>query len=195
MPRVARIVIPGMAHHVTQRGNRRADVFFADGDRKRYLFLLGHYAARHSMTIWAYCLMSNHVHCIAVPAGADSLACALRDTHQNYAAWLNQRLAESGHLWQGRYYSCALDDAHLWAAVRYVERNPVRLGLVDRAEDWPWSSAACHCGMRRDGLLSPIAMPWPVADWTEYLRDEDEAAVAAIREHTASGQPLVKGRA
>lgn len=186
------MVMPGMPHHITQRGNRRADVFLSDADRVRYLALTAQYSARYSLAVWAYCLMSNHVHFVAVPSTAESLGCTLRDTHQVYAAWFNQRSGESGHLWQGRFYSCALDDAHLWAAVRYVERNPVRAGLVHRAEDWPWSSAASHCGLRSDGLLAPINMPWPVTDWREYLRDEDEIAAAFIRKQTASGRPCGK---
>jgi len=174
---------------VTQRGNRRADVFFEKRDRLRYLSLLGHYCARHGVAIWAYCLRGNHVHFVAVPSAAESLGRTFRDTHQAYAAWLNRKLGESGHLWQGRFYSCVLDDRHLWAGVRYVERNPVRAGIVKRAEDWAWSSARAHCGVRADALLSPLEMPWPVPDWSAYLRDEDESQVVRIRRQTATGRP------
>ena len=189
MPRIARVVVPGLPHHITQRGNRRADVFFDDDDRRRYLFLLGRYAERHGLAIWAYCLMTNHVHFVAVPSDEASLGCAFRDTHQAYAAWLNRKMGESGHLWQGRYYSCVLDDPHMWACVRYVERNPVRAGVVERAEDWPWSSAAAHCGWRADPLLSPVRMPWPVPDWPAYLAEEEDADVATIRRQTTTGRP------
>jgi len=178
-----------MPHHVTQRGNRRANVFFEDGDRRRYLLLLEDYARKYGLAVWAYCLMSNHVHFVAVPASEDALGRSFRDSHQAYSSWLNRRLGESGHLWQGRFFSSVLDDAHLWACVRYVERNPVRAGLVARAEDWPWSSAAAHCGRRTDPLLSPIQMPWPVPDWTDYLRTEDERMVEAIRRQTMTGRP------
>ena len=184
MPRIARVVVPGLPHHITQRGNRRADVFFDDDDRRRYLFLLGQYAERHGLAIWAYCLMTNHVHVVAVPSGEASLGNTFRDTHQAYAAWLNRKMRESGHLWQGRYFSCVLDDPHTWACVRYVERNPVRAGLVARAEDWAWSSAAAHCGRRDDPLLSPADMPWPVPDWSAYLADEEDGEVATIRRQT-----------
>ena len=189
MPRIARVVVPGLPHHVTQRGNRRADVFFDDDDRRRYLFLLGQYAERHGLAIWAYCLMTNHVHFVAVPSGESSLGRAFRYTHQAYAAWLNRKRRESGHLWQGRTFSCVLDDPHTWACVRYVERNPVRAGLVDRAEDWPWSSAAAHCGLGGNRLLSPVEMPWPVPDWSVYLADEEAADVATIRRRTTTGRP------
>jgi len=126
---------------------------------------------------------------VAVPELADSLGWALRDAHQAYASWLNRKMRQSGHLWQGRFYSSVLDDEHLWAAVRYVERNPVRAGLVARAEQWPWSSAAAHCGLRNDPVLSPVEMPWPVPDWSAYLRDEDDEAVAVIRRQTRTGRP------
>jgi putative transposase len=189
MPRIARVVVPGYPHHVTQRGNRRADVFFDPQEREQYLSLLREYAERHGVRIWAYCLMTNHVHFVAVPLSPDALGRGFRDTHQAYASWLNRRLHESGHLWQGRFFSAVLDDAHLWAAVRYVERNPVRAGLVDRAQQWPWSSAAAHCGLRTDAVLSPIAMPWPVADWSAYLRTEEEEMVERIRRQTLTGRP------
>ena len=174
MPRIARVVLPGGPHHVTQRGNRRVDVFLDDQDRRRYLSLLSEYTGRHGVAIWAYCLMRNHVHFVAVPETAESLGRTFHDTHQTYAAWFNHKTKETGHLWQGRFYSTVLDDPHLWVAVRYVERTPVRAGLVDRAEDWPWSSAAAHCGDRTDPLLTDIEMPWPVPDWRAFLAKEAE---------------------
>lgn len=146
MSRVARIVVPGFAHHVTQRGNRRADVFETDEDRHAYLRFLTQYADKHGLSVWAYCLMTNHVHLVVVPEREDSLAKALRDAHTVYAMRFNTRTRLSGHVWQGRFYSCPMDETHLWTAVRYVERNPVRAGLVSRAEDYPWSSAPAHCG-------------------------------------------------
>jgi len=189
MPRIARVIVPKMPHHVTQHGNMRADVFQSDQDRQKYLSLLIKYAAQHGVQVWAYCLMTNHVHFVAVPAGEESLGRGFRDTHQAYAAWFNKRLGQVGHLWQGRFYSCVLDDGHMWSAVRYVERNPVRAGLVSRAEDWQWSSAAAHCGRGADAVLSPIEMPWPVADWSAYLGDEDDAAVDILRSQTHTGRP------
>jgi REP-associated tyrosine transposase len=164
-----------MPHHITQRGNRRSDVFFSDEDRQKYLGLVLEYGGKYEVAIWAYCLMTNHVHFIAVPATAGALALTFRDAHQAYASWLNRKMGESGHLWQ---------------AVRHVERNPVRAKQVPRAEDWAWSSAAAHCGLREDPLLSPIDMPWPVANWSEYLRDEDEDDVERVRGNTRTGRPL-----
>jgi len=192
MPRIARAVVPGFPHHVSQRGNRGADVFLDAEDRERYLSVASHYARRHGVDIWAYCLMSNHVHFVMLPHTPDSLARTLRDAQRSHAVYLNQKLGQRGHLWQSRYFSCALDEAHLWAAVRYIERNPVRAGLVAVAEDYPWSSAAPHCGLRADAVLSSdFPPPGVVADWAEWLADAaaDAAAVAALRAHTRTGRP------
>ena len=191
MGRVARAVVAGCPHHVTQRGNRRGDVFEVDEDREAYLALLGQYMAKHGVSLWAYCLMTNHVHLIVVPEEEQSLSRALRDAHTVYAMRFNRRTKLSGHVWQGRFYSCPLDDAHLWAAVRYVERNPVRAGLVERAEEYRWSSAPAHCGLRHDGILAKGFPPeGAIEDWRAWLREEeDEGLLEAIRRHTTTGRP------
>ena len=103
--------------------------------------------------------MTNHVHLVVCPHGHESLARTIREVHGNYARVLHRANGWEGHLWANRYYSSPLDPAHLWAAVRYVERNPVRAGLVETAERYPWSSAAAHCGLAPDGPLSPAASP------------------------------------
>ncbi|MCC6698758.1 MAG: transposase, partial [Candidatus Hydrogenedentes bacterium] len=181
----------GFPHHVTQRGNRRADVFESDEDRHGYLGFLKKYCGRHGLDVWAYCLMSNHVHLVVVPQREESLARALRDAHTVYAMRFNTRTGLNGHVWQGRFYSCVLDEAHLWAAVRYVERNPVRAGMVERAEDYPWSSAPGHCGLRRDALLSTEFPPVGVVEnWAAWLRTEDGVeAIDRIRRQTRTGRP------
>jgi len=180
----------GCPHHITQRGNRRANVFLDDQDRRRYLSLLGDYAGRHGLAVWAYCLMSNHVHFVVVPENAASPARTFRDAHQAYAAWFNRKTRESGHLWQGRFFSCVLDDTHLWSAARYVARNPARAGLVERAEQYRWSSAAAHCGLQKDPLLSgDLEKADHVMDWREWLLDEDDSTVERIRRRTRTGRP------
>jgi putative transposase len=167
MSRVARIVVPGFPHHITQRGNRQMDVFETDDDRLAYLRFLKKYAAQYNLSIYAYCLMTNHIHLVAVPADETALGKALRDAHTVYAMYFNTRTALSGHVWQGRFYSCPLDQQHLWAAVRYVERNPVNAGLVEQAEQYRWSSAATHCGMGADDLLCKDFPPIGVIeDWS-----------------------------
>lgn len=192
MTRVARIVVPGFPHHVTQRGNRRAEIFQTDADREAYLRFLQTYCEKRGLSVWAYCLMSNHVHLVVVPQEEASLGDALRDTHTVYAMYFNSRTEWSGHVWQGRFFSCPLDEFHQWAAIRYVEQNPVRAGIVVRAEDYPWSSAGAHCGWRDDAVLSAeFPPPGVIEDWSEWLnvsREEDEAH-ASIRSQTRTGRP------
>ena len=193
MPRMARVVIPGIAHHVTQRGNRGQEVFFTDGDRQRYLQLLLEYSTKHGLRIVAYCLMTNHVHLVCVPAAADSLAGAMKPVNLRYAQHVNWTQGFGGHVWQGRFFSCPLDDPHLWASIRYVERNPVRARLVRKAESYPWSSAAAHCGRRSDPLLCPLAATAgaPAAsDWPAWLAEGDDAEILeTLRLHTRTGRP------
>jgi putative transposase len=190
MGRVARIVIPGLPHHITQRGNRCERVFISDEDCKMYLGLLQKYAQKHSLEILAYCLMSNHVHLVAVPQKENSLGQTLHDTHTTYALRFNKREGVSGHLWQCRFYSCALDESHLWAAVRYVETNPVRAAIVRRAEDYLWSSAAAHCGRRADALVTRAHAALPeVDDWRSWLMEANEEQTALIRRKTRTGRP------
>jgi putative transposase len=187
---MARVVIPGVPHHVTQRGNRGEDVFSGDADRRRYLALLGEYGAKHGLAVQAYCLMTNHVHLVVVPETADSLSATLKPVHLRHAQELNRRLNIIGILWQGRFHSTPLDEKHFWAAVRYVERNPVRAGMVERAWDYPWSSAAAHCGLRGDALLSgDLECADHVGDWQAFLQDEDDHVVEALRKTTRTGRP------
>jgi putative transposase len=194
MPRIARTVSAGVPHHVTQRGNRREPVFFRDDDRVLYLDWLAAYGRRHGVDILAYCLMDNHVHLVGVPAREDSLERALRPLHMRDAQAVNRRHGWSGHLWQGRFFPSPLDEAHLWAAVRYVERNPVRAGIVSRAEDYPWSSAAGHCGLRHDPVVS-ASTAWEgvfagVSDWSAWLSEPDQtAALRRLRHHARKNLP------
>lgn len=190
--RLARVVVPGMPHHVTQRGNRRADVFFDVDDRELYLKLLRQYSEKHELQTWAYTLMTNHIHLVAVPGHAESLARALRDTHSTYAMHFNDKYECTGHLWQGRFYSCVLDASHLWSAVRYVERNPVRAHMVARAEDYPWSSAPRHCGRRSNDpiLAKDSPLVGAIENWAAWLAEgEFEHDSNAIRQQTSTGRP------
>ena len=195
MPRVARIVIPDCPHHVTQRGNNRQDVFFVDDDRVSYLGLLKEEAQRHSVRVDGFCLMTNHVHLIATPKSTESLAKALGRTHFRYAQYVNRLHKRSGHLWQNRFYSCALDEDHYWTAMAYVEQNPVRARLVRCPWRYRWSSAACHCGQGKDrsGLLDLASWSdWVAeADWKETLREMlDERMLSTVRLNTHRGRPL-----
>ena len=194
MPRVARIVIPGLAHHITQRGNNRQEVFFVDDDRRVYLELLREESERHGLGVLGCCLMDNHVHVIGVPAREESLAKGIGRTHWRYTQYVNRFHGRIGHLWQNRFYSCALDEAHTEAAMRYVELNPVRAGLVRRAWRYEWSSAGAHVGQGDAwGLPGLVAWgrTWPADRWRRMLLSpEDEIVVADLRRSTMRGRPL-----
>jgi len=193
MPRVARIIVPGVPHHVTQRGNNRQDVFFTDDDRETYLHVLASQATRHGLSIYAYCLMSNHVHLVVVPVGETSLAKGVGRTNFVYTQYLHALHESSGHLWQNRFFSCALEEGHCWAAMRYVECNPVRAGLVRHACQYPWSSAAAHCGEGHDGLLDMGAWrkAWDAERWREWVAQVSIGAeLETLRQHTHGGRPL-----
>jgi putative transposase len=195
MARIARAVAVGAPHHVTQRGNGRQDVFFTDRDREVYLGTLFGYAARYGLRVWGYCLMSNHVHFVVVPERERSMAQVFGRTHGDYARYLNLVRRSCGHLWQARFYSCALDGYHAWQALAYAERNPVRAGLVDRAEEYRWSTAAAHC--REDAVEGRLELE----EWRHYFTGErwrealrvglgEEALEDRIREATRRGFPL-----
>jgi putative transposase len=193
MPRIARLVVPGLPHHITQRGNRRQEVFFSDLDRQCYLQLLLHYSVEAGLLVLAYCLMTNHIHLIAIPALPTTLAKVFKPVHTRYSQHYNRQMHSCGRLWQGRFFSCSMDDYHLWTAIRYVERNPVRAGMVTRAEDYAWSSAAHHSGLLVDPIVSALPEPRPTAtgDWAAWLRDpEDDATLNQIRSHTRTGRPF-----
>jgi putative transposase len=185
-------VIPGEPHHVTHRGNLRADVFLTQAERELYLRIVAECAAEAAMEIWAWCAMTNHVHLLVVPAEKDSLRRGVGLAHQRYAAAVNARHGWTGHLWANRFFSTPLDAAQLWHAVKYVELNPVRAGLVERAEEYEWSSARKHAGLvSSDPLLTPGGpFPGPVGEWTQWLAEGlDEDSCAEIRRCTYTGRP------
>jgi putative transposase len=167
------VVAVDIPHHVTQRGNARQFVLSSDAERAVYLGLLREHAGLHALSILGYCLMSNHVHLVVIPRAADALTVVLKQTHGRYAAYWNSSHCSSGHVWQGRYYSCPLGENHLWEALRYAELNPVRAGMVAEAPAWEWSSAAAHCGTRPPDAcleMSEWEKRWGVSEWGEYLR-------------------------
>lgn len=191
MARSKRLVVPGEPHHVTQRGNRREQVFFTPADRRLYLMLLKAAAESKRFQVWAYCLMDNHVHLIVVPELEDSLTKGLAEVHSMYSRHINFRNGWKGHIWQGPFYSCVLDEAHLIAAVRYVETNPVRAGLVGVAEAYPWSSARAHAGGEVDPILSSHFLTTQFGDWSAFLKDDPQPQVVnSLRRHTRTGRAL-----
>tara|TARA_A100001037_G_scaffold180427_1_gene161770 strand:- start:266 stop:931 length:666 start_codon:yes stop_codon:yes gene_type:complete len=191
MARLARVVAAGLPHHVTQRGNRRQDVFFGDADYETYIELLAEGCRKAKTALWAYCLMPNHVHLILVPKDPDGLRAALGEAHRRYTRHINTREDWRGYLWQGRFASAPMDEPHLLACARYVELNPVRAGLVRRARDWKWSSARAHLKGADDALATVAPLLALAPDWAAFLRQgltEDDRD--AIRKAERTGRPL-----
>ena len=192
MPRTARLVLPGIPHHVTQRGNRRQPTFFSDADYRLYLGLLHHWCVKSKTRVWAWCLMPNHVHLVLVPADEDGLRAALAPAHALYTAEINRRQGWRGHLWQSRFASFPMEEGHLHACLRYVELNPVRAGLVERPEDWSWSSARTHLGLGIDRLTDIAPTRERIEDWRSFLdAGIDDADREAIRTAERSGRLLL----
>jgi putative transposase len=191
MARLARLVIPGMPHHVTQRGNRRQQTFFNDGDYAAYTELMADWCREEGVDIWGYCLMPNHVHLIAVPRAEQSLRRAIGEAHRRYTRRINFRQKWRGYLWQGRFASFVMDEPYLLAAARYVELNPVRAGLVADPADWLWSSARAHLLGRDDRLVKTAPLLAMIGDWRAFLDSalpEDE--LRKLRDHGRTGRPL-----
>ncbi|WP_315741332.1 MULTISPECIES: transposase [unclassified Bradyrhizobium] len=197
MARLARVVVPGLPHHVTQRGNGRARTFFGDDDYALYRDLLATHCLAADVEVWAWCLMPNHVHLILVPSDADGLRRALSRVHRTYAGIVQARRKRSGHFWQGRFGAVAMDQAHLAAALRYVSLNPVRARLVERAQDWRWSSTRAHLRGRDDGVTARAAVREIFPDVAGLLgsapEDEDDL-FGRLRAAESIGRPVGSDR-
>jgi putative transposase len=195
MARLPRLVVPDVPHHVTQRGNRCQPVFFSDQDFAFYRGLVAEACASRKVRCLGWCLMPNHVHLILTPEDADGLRAALAEAHRRYARRVNAAHGWTGYLFQGRFASYPMDGAHLLAAIRYVELNPVRAGLARRAQDWRWSSARAHVTGRPDGLTDLPALAGVHRNWRAMLvhgleaGDMSEAEAAAIEAHIRTGRP------
>jgi putative transposase len=194
MPRCARIVIPGLPHHITQRGNYRQKIFHRAEDYRLYLQLLTEFARHTGVGVHAYALMPNHVHVVAVPRDRQGLSKLFQRVHGEYARAIHLRLRRTGHLFQARYHSVALDPEHYWASMVYVERNPVEAGLVTRAEEWRWSSARAHLSGVDEGLLDVVEFRerYTGERWKSRLELglRDAALVERLREGTRAGRPM-----
>ena len=189
MARIARVVVPGYPHHVTQRGVRSVDLFAGDEQRRQYLHFMAEECGEAGVEVLSYCLMDNHTHLVMVPSTEKSLALAVGRAHKRYTRMKNFSEGVRGYLFQGRFSSCVMDERHLLAATRYGELNPVRAHMVARPEDWPWSSARFHLRLQeRDPLVSDRDLLGLVDDWAEFLSRRDEAARAGLRRATRSGR-------
>ncbi len=190
MARIARVVVPGIPHHITQRGNRRMKTFFAEADYHEYLSLMAEWCNRCGVQVWSYCLMPNHVHLIATPESEDGLRRAIGEAHRRYTRYINFQKGWKGHLWQGRFASFPMDEKYLIATARYIELNPVRAGIVKNAEDYKWSSCRAHI-QGEDDILVKVRPLLEICDWPELLStglSEDDHKT--IRGHERTGRPL-----
>lgn len=192
MPRTARQIAVGHPHHVTQRGNNKQVTFLSPYDYKFYLDLLERYRNTIPISILAYCLMPNHIHFIAIPHEANALGRLCHIVHTLYSQYCNRKQRNTGHFWQGRYFSCVLDEKHLFAAIRYVEKNPVRANLVSETWQWKWSSFASHAFEEHGSVkLDNDMIQIDSADWDSYINgDENNDFIKSIRQCSSLGKPL-----
>ena len=190
MARMPGLVVPDYPHHVTQRGNRRMKTFFCDDDYRAYLNLLAEGKTHAGVSVWAYCLMPNHVHIVAVPQKEDGLSQLFRFVHRHYSRRINFRENWKGHLWQERFHSFVMDKRYLLATVRYTELNPVRARLCQRAEEWPWSSARAHLMGCNDVVTDVQPMCDRIGDWQRYLDEgASDGELEGIRRSATTGRP------
>ena len=191
MARIARIVVLGVPHHITQRGNRRMQTFFSNSDYREYLYLMAEWCNRCNVEVWSYCLMPNHIHLIVVPETEDSLRRSIGEAHRRYTRYINFQKGWKGHLWQSRFSSFPMDEQHLLAASRYIELNPVRAKLVKNPEDFKWSSCKAHLKNENDILVKVKPLLELIPNWKNFLNtypSEDE--LQTLRLHERTGRPL-----
>ena len=191
MPRLPRIVIPGIPHHVTQRGNRRQRTFFCEEDYATYIDLMAQSCRLFDVEVWAYCLMPNHVHLIAVPKETDGLAKAIGRGHEQYTRYINFKKKWRGYLWQGRFGSCPMDETHLIRSAVYIELNPTMGRLVADPKAWKWSSVHCHLKRQESALCQPEALLQRIPDWESFLAEGlKDSAGKLLEKHVRTGRPL-----
>jgi len=191
MARMARVVVPGIPHHITQRGNRRQKTFFHADDYCAYIDLMSEWCLKYRVDIWAYCLMPNHTHLIAVPSNKEGLRKTIGEAHRRYTRMVNFREGWRGHLWQGRFFSFPMDNRHLYSAVRYIELNPVRSGLVKKPENYALSSANAHITGFNDELVKVHPLLDLFGNWGKLLSHPiKEKNAEEIRLHERTGRPL-----
>jgi REP-associated tyrosine transposase len=193
MPRVARVYAEGFPYHVTQRGNNKAAVFFDDDDRAFYLKIIRRYSLKWDLEIWAYCLMSNHVHLLVFPKDKNSLSKGIGCTNLLYTQYVNLKYGRTGRLWQNRFYSTIIEtETYLLAVIRYIEQNPVRANLVETSEDYHWSSAKAHVlGIKDETLSGQTNLEKTIGDsYKEYVGSNEDLIENEIRKSTSSGRPL-----
>ena len=177
MPRGSRIVYPDTPHHIVQRGCRKQDLFFEESDYRIYLEILGVFSRKYNVEIWCYCLMKNHIHLIAFPRDTKSLSKTIGEAHQKYAAYLNKKMEWKGHVWEYRFYSQPMDEIHLFRTVRYILKNSVDAGLVEKAENYDWSNAKSLLTKQETNFLGCLKLLDYMKDWTSFIEQPTEKEI------------------
>jgi len=193
MPRIARAVAAGFPHHIVQRGNNREKVFIDDEDREKYIDLLKKYSKKRNAQVLAYCLMTNHVHLLVKPKENESMYKMMQGVTLCYTQFANRKYNRTGRLWESRYHSCVVDkDSYLWSVARYIETNPVRAGMVKKAEDYAYSSAQAHVIGKEDNILNEeLIAETQRKEYRAFIREKGtEKDRDLIRYHTKTGKPL-----
>jgi putative transposase len=204
MPRRARLELPGIPMHVTQRGVNRCAIFIDEQDRHHYRRVLREACRKHDVAVHAFVLMDNHVHLLLSANQTGRISLAMRVAGQAHVQAFNWRHGRSGALWQGRYKSCLVDtDHYLLAVIRYIELNPVRAGMVDKPESYRWSSVHTHMGRASDPLLTlhplylslgrdRVQRAQAYEAWLRWGIGEDE--LAEVKRHIAQERALGDSR-
>lgn len=194
VPRSARFVLPGVAHHVVARGVDGHKLFFSNRDKERYLKLFALIASEEGVLIHGYCLMSNHVHWLVTPTKAESLARLFHRLHTRWAMYVNRSRERKGHLFQGRYHSTPVNEQHFWVALRYIEVNPRRAGITPNIKDFRYSSAYAHLTGNPDPFLTLMLETWrhrfTPKTWAIFLEETDLEATNMLRRAARSCQPV-----
>lgn len=191
MGRMNRVVVPGIPHHITQRGVRREQVFFRHDDYTLFANLLRHFLKKTELRILAWCLMPNHYHLLAIPPHPKSFADFFAPLHRTYSFIINQREGWSGHLWQERYTSFPVDNDHAMAAARYIELNPLRAKLIHSPDEYQWSSTRAHLTGQEDGITDLVSSVNLQHDWKSLLEGGlTDAEIAQFRDHENKNLPL-----
>lgn len=181
MARLPRLTAPGYPHHIIQRGNNRQPIFAADEDYRRLLQLLEEHARAAGVAVHAYVLMSNHFHLLATPETSDGIPQLMQAVGRRYVRYFNDRQSRTGTLWEGRYRSTLIQaERYLLACMVYIDLNPVRAGMVDVPERYPWSSHAHYVSGRADRLVTPHPIWWELGN-TPFARE------AAYRDLVTAG--------
>jgi putative transposase len=183
--------VGGFCYHVLNRGNARATVFHKDSDYQAFLDLLGEACNRLPMRVLAYCLLPNHFHLALWPQRNGDLSRWMQWLLTSHVRRYHKHHHSSGHVWQGRFKAFPIEqDNHLLTVLRYIERNPVRAGLVSRAGQWPWSSLHWWLQPNRPFFFDPGPVPRG-SEWIRWVNEPtSESELESIRQSVSRGAPL-----